>query len=55
MLQDVDGLREDTYELCYNAACLSIAKGETDVAAEKLLKAEGNLKFSMLRMLWSWK
>lgn len=42
-----DGLRDDTYELCYNASCLSIANGEINVAAEKLLKAQELCRKSM--------
>ncbi|XP_028391158.1 signal recognition particle subunit SRP72-like [Dendronephthya gigantea] len=42
-----EGLREDTYELCYNAACLSIADGEMETAGRKLLTAEDLCKKSM--------
>ncbi|CAB3998810.1 Signal recognition particle subunit SRP72 [Paramuricea clavata] len=42
-----EGLREDTYELCYNAACLTIADGEMETAAEKLLWAEDLCRKSM--------
>ncbi len=38
--------RTDTFELCYNYACLLIAKGDLDGAQAKLEKAEG--KFSSL-------
>ena len=39
--QDVTGLREDTYELCYNSACLSLAQDDIKEAEEKLKQAEG--------------
>ena len=35
------GLREDTYELCYNSACLSLAQDDIKEAEEKLKQAEG--------------
>ncbi|CAH1782975.1 unnamed protein product [Owenia fusiformis] len=40
--QDVDdpGLKEDTYELCYNNACLLLGKGKYKEAEEKLRQAE---------------
>ncbi|KAK3710774.1 hypothetical protein QZH41_016760, partial [Actinostola sp. cb2023] len=34
------GLREDTYELCYNAACLSLANNDYKTAKNKLMQAE---------------
>ncbi|KAJ7392451.1 Signal recognition particle core component [Desmophyllum pertusum] len=34
------GLREDTYELCYNSACLSLGQNDIETAQEKLKKAE---------------
>lgn len=34
-------LREDTYELYYNAACLHIGREQYDEALEKLQRAEG--------------
>ena len=40
--QDELGLREDTYELCYNSACLSLGENDIEAAEEKLKKAEGN-------------
>ena len=33
--------RDDTFELCYNYACLLIAKGDLEMAQKKLEKAEG--------------
>lgn len=40
-LKDDYGLREDTYELCYNAACLLLAKNEVKQAEKKLKVAQG--------------
>lgn len=40
--QENPGLREDTYELCYNSACLSLGQNDVEVAQQKLKKAEGN-------------
>ena len=34
-------MREDTYELCYNSACLLLGKGLYEEAEKKLKKAEG--------------
>lgn len=42
LYQDELGLREDTYELCYNAACLSLGENDIEAAEAKLKKAEGN-------------
>ena len=42
-MQDDPGLREDTYELCYNSACLSLGQSDVEVAQQKLRKAEGKL------------
>lgn len=44
--QEVPGLREDTYELCYNAACLSLGQNDVETAQQKLKKAEGICWFS---------
>lgn len=44
--QDDPGLREDTYELCYNSACLSLGQSDVEVAQQKLKKAEGKLAIS---------
>ena len=41
MFQDTGGLREDTYELCYNSACLLLAQNKIKQAEEKLKLAEG--------------
>jgi len=35
------GLREATYELCYNSACALIGQGKLNEAMKKLQKAEG--------------
>ncbi|XP_067036524.1 signal recognition particle subunit SRP72-like [Acropora muricata] len=40
MKMDELGLREDTYELCYNSACLSLGENDIEAAEEKLKKAE---------------
>ena len=40
-LQEDAGMREDTYELCYNAACLLLGKGLYEEAEGKLKRAEG--------------
>lgn len=37
---EVPGLREDTYELCYNAACLSLGQNDVETAQQKLKRAE---------------
>ena len=37
----MSGLREDTYELCYNAACLLLAQNEVKQAEQKLTLAQG--------------
>ena len=37
-------MREDTYELCYNSACLSLGQNDIETAQEKLKKAEGKLE-----------
>ncbi|CAH3122603.1 unnamed protein product [Pocillopora meandrina] len=37
---EVPGLREDTYELCYNAACLSLGQNDVEAAQQKLKRAE---------------
>ncbi|XP_020610040.1 signal recognition particle subunit SRP72-like [Orbicella faveolata] len=37
---DDPGLREDTYELCYNSACLSLGQSDVEVAQQKLRRAE---------------
>ncbi|CAH3021478.1 unnamed protein product [Porites evermanni] len=37
---DDPGLREDTYELCYNSACLSLGQNDVEAAEVKLKKAE---------------
>ena len=34
-------MREDTYELCYNAACLLLGKGLYEEAEGRLKRAEG--------------
>ena len=47
-MQDDPGLREDTYELCYNSACLSLGQSDVEVAQQKLKKAEGKLTLSSL-------
>jgi len=39
--QENVSLREDTYELCYNAACLLIGREEYKEALDKLQQAEG--------------
>ena len=39
--QDDLGLREDTYELCYNSACLLLGENDIEAAESKLKKAEG--------------
>jgi len=39
--QESVSLREDTYELCYNTACLLIGREEYEGALEKLQQAEG--------------
>ena len=39
--KDDPGLRDDTYELCYNSACLSLGQNEVGAAQTKLKKAEG--------------
>jgi len=41
--QESVSLREDTYELCYNTACLLIGREEYEEALEKLQRAEGLL------------
>lgn len=35
------GLSESTYELCYNASCTLIGRGEYAAALDKLREAEG--------------
>ena len=35
-------MREDTYELCYNAACCLIGQGKLKDAEAKLRLAQGN-------------
>ncbi|NWR71315.1 SRP72 protein, partial [Centropus unirufus] len=37
------GLRESTYELCYNSACALIGQGKLNEAMKKLQKAEGKI------------
>uniref|UniRef100_A0A8B9VQ29 Signal recognition particle subunit SRP72 n=1 Tax=Anas zonorhyncha TaxID=75864 RepID=A0A8B9VQ29_9AVES len=37
------GLRETTYELCYNSACALIGQGKLNEAMKKLRKAEGKI------------
>lgn len=39
--QEDISLREDTYELCYNAACVLIGREEYQEAFDKLQQAEG--------------
>lgn len=39
-------MREDTYELCYNSACLSLGQNDIEAAEAKLKKAEGT-KYSV--------
>lgn len=51
--QEVPGLREDTYELCYNAACLSLGQNDVETAQQKLKKAGGICWFSFFDT-WSW-
>ena len=41
-------MREDTYELCYNSACLSLGQSDVEVAQQKLRKAEGKLTLSSI-------
>lgn len=41
-------MREDTYELCYNSACLSLGQSDVEVAQQKLRKAEGKHTISSL-------
>lgn len=41
-------MREDTYELCYNSACLSLGQSDVEVAQQKLRRAEGKLTNSSL-------
>ncbi|XP_020904973.1 signal recognition particle subunit SRP72, partial [Exaiptasia diaphana] len=41
------GLREDTYELCYNAACLSLANNDYQTARSKLTQAEALCRKSL--------
>ncbi|NWU76809.1 SRP72 protein, partial [Onychorhynchus coronatus] len=38
------GLREATYELCYNSACALIGQGKLNEAMKKLHKAEGEVR-----------
>ena len=40
--QEDPGLRESTYELCYNHACYLVGKGDFIGAEKKLRQAEGN-------------
>lgn len=40
MRMDDLGLREDTYELCYNSACLLLGENDIEAAESKLKKAE---------------
>lgn len=46
-------LREDTYELYYNAACLDIGREQYSEALEKLQQAEGLLIHSITHSLES--
>jgi len=39
--QENVSLREDTYEVCYNTACLLIGREEYEQALDKLQHAEG--------------
>ena len=41
--QEDPGLRESSYELCYNHSCYLIGQGDMSGAQEKLRKAEGIL------------
>ena len=41
--QEDPGLRESSYELCYNHSCYLIGQGDMTGAQEKLRKAEGIL------------
>lgn len=41
LLQEDLGLPESTYELCYNAACALIGRGQLTEALNKLQQAEG--------------
>ena len=40
-IQEDPGLRESSYELCYNHSCYLIGQGDMAGAQEKLRKAEG--------------
>ena len=40
-IQEDPGLRESSYELCYNHSCYLIGQGDMSGAQEKLRKAEG--------------
>ena len=42
LFQEDPGLRESSYELCYNHSCYLIGQGDYTGAEEKLRKAEGN-------------
>ncbi|NXC72956.1 SRP72 protein, partial [Anhinga anhinga] len=42
------GLREATYELCYNSACALIGQGKLNEAMKKLQKAEAFLPFALI-------
>lgn len=38
--KEVNSLREDTYELCYNKACLLVQSGQYSEAEKKLKQCE---------------
>ncbi|NWS75341.1 SRP72 protein, partial [Crotophaga sulcirostris] len=42
------GLRESTYELCYNSACALIGQGKLNEAMKKLQKAEAFFSFALI-------
>lgn len=44
-VQEDLGLSESTYELCYNAACSLIGRGQLAQAMKKLQEAEGQGSF----------
>lgn len=44
-------VREDAYELCYNAACLLIGREDYTEALDKLSCAEGLV---IVSVLWMW-
>ena len=43
-IQEDPGLRESSYELCYNHSCYLIGQGDMSGAQEKLRKAEGRFQ-----------